>query len=222
MTGVLADLSAPSWRSLVAPAGTFILPPGRSLRDGDLALLLAGRMAIHCEEPDGRTVGAGYLDEGSLLGLAHRLGSVPPLRLTAVNMVKIATLSRGALEVALSNDATLACALIRESDRQHDIVVDHLRLALFALLRRRLCRHLIMLSIGNRPVRQTELAHYVGATREAVCRQVSAMRTQRLVASTDAGLVILDHATVSRLAGCHAVARDPDHSVGVTSSTAGP
>lgn len=172
--------------------------------------IVEGVLKTYSELPDGRTCITAFLFPGDLFGLAeegryiHSAAAVTHARLGCVPIDRLTALMRG--DAAL--DWAILCKLcheLREADR-HELLLARTdaqgRLAAFIAMLLRIARR------GKAPrgelylpMRRTEIADYIGITREAASRAFKTLETAGIVAVRNRRFIrITDRAAFAALA----------------------
>jgi CRP-like cAMP-binding protein len=196
---VFAVLS-PERRRALADAGESVrLARGERLFGrGDAAdaayAIVSGELEVTVEGPDGRAVFLARLGSGDVVGEMGMLDGVPrSTDATATRTTELWRVRRAHVMDALSGEPKSALALLSvlaRRIRDTDGLVD--RNASMDL-GKRLARLLLEESVHGRIIySQSDLAHLVGATREAVNRKLSRWRKQNLVELNHTGLHVID------------------------------
>jgi len=156
--------------------------------------IVSGEIEVTIEGPDGRDVFIALLGSGTVIGELGVLDGVP--RTTdarATRKTEVLKISRSLVKEALRDEPNSALALLgvlASRLRETDHLVD--RNASMDL-GKRLARLLLEEGAKGKIVyNQSDLAHLVGATREAVNRKLSRWRKSNWIMLNHTGLHILD------------------------------
>jgi len=196
---VFAVLSAGRRRALVDAGVPVNLTRGMILfRQGDVSdaayAIVAGEVEVTIEGPDGRDVFIAKLGAGNVVGEMGVLDGAPrSTDVRATRKTELWRISRELVIEALTTEPGSALALLgvlARRLRDTDALVD--RNASMDL-GKRLARLLLEEGAHGRIIlNQSDLAHLVGATREAVNRKLSRWRKEKWVELNHTGLHILD------------------------------
>jgi CRP/FNR family cyclic AMP-dependent transcriptional regulator len=197
--GVFAVLS-PARRRMLADSGSPVLlaKGARLFGRGDPAdsayAIITGEIEVTIEGPDGRAVFLARLSGGTVVGEMGVLDGVP--RSTdahATRKTELWRIERKLVIDALTNEPGSALALLAVMARRlrdTDALVD--RNASMDL-GKRLARLLLEESAHGKIIySQSDIAHLIGATREAVNRKLSRWRKAKWVELNHTGLHVLD------------------------------
>lgn len=196
---VLGVLS-PASRGVLAKKGSYIeLARGRYLfRCGDESdaayAILAGEIEVSVPGLDGRDVWIARLGAGTVVGEMGSLdGSPRSADARATRKTGLWRINRDLITDALRNEPHAALALLSvlvRRLRDTDALVERNS---SMSLGKRLARLLLDESVNGRIIyNQAELAHLIGATREAVNRKLSSWRKSNWIEITPTGLYVRD------------------------------
>ena len=191
---------SPARRRALAEAGRSmqIARGTRLFNRGDLAdsayTIISGELEVTIEGPDGRAVFIARLGNGDVVGELGVLDGVPrSTDATATRKTELWRVDRAHVLDALYNEPGAALALLSvlaRRIRDTDALVD--RNASMDM-GKRLARLLLEESAHGRVIyNQSDLAHLIGATREAVNRKLSRWRKENWVELNHTGLHVLD------------------------------
>lgn len=160
--------------------------------------IISGELEVTIEGPDGRDVFIARLGSGSVIGEMGVLDGVP--RSTdahAMRKTDLWRIERNLIIEALSNETGAALALLSVMARrlrETDALVD--RTAPMSL-GKRMARLLLEESVHGRIIyTQADIAHLVGATREAVNRKLLEWRKHKWIEVNHTGLHVRDRAAL--------------------------
>jgi CRP-like cAMP-binding protein len=196
---VFAVLSPQRRKMLVQMGGLIQLSKGSKLfKRGEHAdcayAILSGEIEITAEGPDGRSVFLARLAAGTVVGEMGVLDGVPRAAdAHATRRTELWKIDAGIVHKALEEEPGAALALLgvlARRIRDTDLLVE--RNASMDL-GKRLARTLLEEGANGRIIyNQSDLAHLVSATREAVNRKLSQWRKENWVEINQTGLHILD------------------------------
>ncbi|MEM7442351.1 MAG: Crp/Fnr family transcriptional regulator [Pseudomonadota bacterium] len=178
-----------------------------------LYIVTAGILRILLVAGDGRELTLNLMEPGDVVGEISLLDGLPrSAGAVAMTDVTCLVLSRTDFEAALDENPSLSrqiiyalCELLR---RNTDLIGDRA----FLGLRGRLCRLLNALAVGHGRagddgateialrITQSDLATMLGATREAVNKQMNALAKMGLVRIAHGRVLVLDEAGLAELA----------------------
>lgn len=201
--GTLSDAR----RHTIAESATVIpLTKGQSLfRFGDATdaayAIVAGEVEITIPGLDGREVWIARLGQGSVVGEMGVLdGSPRSTNATASRKTELLKIERKVVTDALVAEPNAALALLGVMARRlrdTDALVERTSPM---QLSKRLARFLLVEAIGGKIIyNQSEIAHHIGATREAVNRKLESWRRDNWIEITRTGLHIRDRAALLAL-----------------------
>jgi CRP-like cAMP-binding protein len=199
-SAVFAALS-PEGRSRLAARGSIVtLNRGERLcAAGDSAdaayVVIAGELEIALARPEGADVWLAHAGAGAVVGdIALLDGGARSADMTASTSLRLLRLGREAVLEALAAEPAAALALLahlagllRETNRRVEA-------AAAMDLPGRLAQVLLSAPSGLTPRSQSDIARFVGASRESVNRQLGRWRRAGLVTVTPAGVKVLDPA----------------------------
>jgi CRP/FNR family transcriptional regulator, cyclic AMP receptor protein len=191
---------SPARRRELADSGRPVdLARGRRLFSrGEIAdcayAIISGELEVTIEGPDGRAVFIARLGAGDVVGELGVLDGVArSTDITATRKTELWRIERGHVLDALTNEPGSAIALLgvlARRIRDTDALVD--RNASMEM-GKRLARLLLEESVHGRIIyNQSDLAHLIGATREAVNRKLSRWRKEKWIELNHTGLHVLD------------------------------
>jgi CRP/FNR family transcriptional regulator, cyclic AMP receptor protein len=196
---VFAVLPAPKRRELAEAGRSVELAKGRRLFNrGDSPdaayAIISGEIEVTIEGPDGRAVFIARLGMGDVVGEMGVLDGVSrSTDATAMRKTELWRIERAHVLDALTHDPGSALALLSvlaRRIRDTDALVD--RTASMEM-GKRLARLLLEESVHGRIIyNQSDLAHLIGATREAVNRKLSRWRKDKWIEINHTGLHVLD------------------------------
>ncbi|HEY4125985.1 MAG TPA: Crp/Fnr family transcriptional regulator [Rhizomicrobium sp.] len=200
---VLGVLS-PASRQVLAQSGTLVqLAKGASLsRRGDLSdaayAIVVGEIEVSLPGLDGRDVWIAQLGAGTMVGEMGSLdGSPRSADARATRKCELWKMDRALIMKALVEEPNAALALLAVlvgRIRDTDALVERNSPM---NLGKRLARLLLDESTKGRIIQnQAELAHLIGATREAVNRKLAAWRKSKWIELTPTGLHVRDRAAL--------------------------
>jgi CRP/FNR family transcriptional regulator, cyclic AMP receptor protein len=203
---VFATLSAPR-RQLIAKAGRILqLEKGQRVfthgEPSDAAYaILAGEVEITIPGLDGRAVWLARIGSGSVVGEMGALDGTP--RATNASATRRCELLK--IDKALIHDAMLAepqaamalISVLTRRLRETDALVERTS---SMELGKRLARFLLIESVNGKIIfNQSEIAHHIGSSREAVNRKLERWRKDGWVELRNTGLHILDRTALLAL-----------------------
>jgi CRP/FNR family transcriptional regulator len=190
---------------LTIPAGSVLYPEHGEAQAG---LVVSGLLRVYIVSAQGRQVTVRYARQGDVLGIAVAVGGPVRTPVQALTDAELLMLSVATLRDLGRWDAEVAWAFAEELGRRLYDVIDELAGNVFGSVRQRVARHLLDLAARPEPGRslvvsatQQDIAAAVGSVREVVARVLGDLRAEHLIASTRAGVRIVDPA------GLHEVAR---------------
>lgn len=194
-------------RKLLAESGTlFHLEKGQRLfSHGDPSeaafAILTGEIEIAIPGLDGRAVWLARIGAGSVVGEMGALDGTPrATNATATRRCELLRIERALIHDALTAEPQAAMALIgvlTRRLRETDALVERTS---SMELGKRLARFLLIESIHGRVIyNQSEIAHHIGASREAVNRKLERWRREGWVEIKNTGLYIHDRAALLAL-----------------------
>jgi CRP/FNR family transcriptional regulator, cyclic AMP receptor protein len=196
---VFSVLSAPRRRELAEAGRPVELARGRRLFSrGDAAdaayAIIGGELEVTIEGPDGRAVFIARLGSGDVVGEMGVLDGVPrSTDATAMRKTELWRIDRSHVLDAITNEPGSALALLgvlARRIRDTDALVD--RTASMEM-GKRLARLLLEESAHGKIIyNQSDLAHLIGATREAVNRKLARWRKENWIELNNTGLHVLD------------------------------
>ena len=196
---VFSVLSAPRRNTLAERATSIKLTKGVKLFSrGDIPdaayAIVSGEIEVTIEGPDGRDVFIAMLGAGTVIGELGVLDGVPrSTDARATRKTEVLKIHRSLVTDALRDEPNSALALLGVlAGRLRD--TDHLVDRNASMdLGKRLARLLLEEGAKGKIVyNQSDLAHLVGATREAVNRKLSRWRKENWIMLNHTGLHILD------------------------------
>ncbi|HVP85611.1 MAG TPA: Crp/Fnr family transcriptional regulator [Rhizomicrobium sp.] len=200
---VLGVLSLGSRQVLARNGSPVELPRGVELfRRGDTSdaayAILSGEIEVSLPGLDGRDVWIARLGAGTVVGEMGSLdGSPRSADARATRKCELWKISRTLIMEALHNEPSAALALLEvlvRRLRDTDALVERNS---SMSLGKRLARLLLDESTKGRIIyNQAELAHLIGATREAVNRKLSSWRKSNWIEITPTGLHVRDRAAL--------------------------
>ena len=201
---VFSVLSQPRRKALVEGAAQLHLnKDGRLFGHGDEAnvvyAIVSGEIEVTIKGPDGRDVFIARLGAGTIVGEMGVLDGVPrSTDVHATRKTELWKIGRQAILDALQAEPTAAMALLSvlaSRIRETDALVDR---NASMNLGKRLARLLLEESAHGKIIyNQSDLAHLIGATREAVNRKIAEWRKASYIDLNKTGLHVLDrHALI--------------------------
>ena len=198
---------SPARRQTLAESGTVIhLERGQRLfacgDHSDAAYaIFAGEIEIAIPGLDGRAVWLARIGAGSVIGEMGALDGAPrATNANATRKCELLRIDRKLIHEALLAEPEAALALLGvlvRRLRETDSLVERTS---SMELGKRLARFLLIESINGRIIyNQSEIAHHIGASREAVNRKLERWRKENWVELTHTGLHIRDRAALLTL-----------------------
>jgi CRP/FNR family transcriptional regulator, cyclic AMP receptor protein len=181
------------------PAGSTIYREGSSPRT---LLVVRGLLRVYMTSPEGRQVTVRYARACDVLGIAVLVGGPAEVGVQTLAESSLFRIDSRTLTTAAHRDARVSWALAEELSRRLYQTLQQTAINAFGSVRQRVAAHLLDLaSAEQRPqgrlvtrVSQQELADAVGSVREVVARVLREFRLEGLVATSPAGIHILDPA----------------------------
>lgn len=210
--GFLSDASDKLKQMLAGQATEIVLAPGNVLfeqgEEGDaLYAILSGALEFSILSVSGRKLSLDMMGPGSIFGEIALFD--PGCRTATVTALKDSRLLRVRNSDVLShiqNHPEMANDLIRLAGKRMRWMGRQMNEQVFLPMSTRLARKLLYLAEVNgrrEPVltlSQSELAEYVGATREAVSKTLSSWKKTGIIDAGRKGLTIIDHSALEALA----------------------
>ena len=215
--GFLAHASDHLKQSLAELAREVSLAPGEILfEEGDIGDALyavkSGRLEVSVMSHDGRKLSLDVMRTGAMFGEIAMFDPGPrTASIAALEPCVLLRIRNSDLLDAVERTPKLGSDLTRLAGQRMRWMSQQMNEQVFLSMPVRLARKVLYLTwepSGSRKVlslSQAELAEYVGATREAVSKTLSAWRKQGIVEPTRGGLVLQDRSALSRLAQLDAV-----------------
>lgn len=212
-TGFLADASDELRSFLIDLASEIELAAGETLfSEGDpgdaLYVVIEGNLEISILSEDGRKLGLDVMRAGALFGeIALFDPSERTATATALTPCRLVRVRNAELMAGIGNDPRLAIDMIRMAGRRMRWMNRQLNEHVFLTLPARLARKILYLSQSETgtsdslQLSQSELAEFVGATREAVSKTVATWKKQGMINPVRGGLEILDRDGLRAVAG---------------------
>jgi CRP/FNR family cyclic AMP-dependent transcriptional regulator len=203
---VFAALS-PARRLVLAESGTILnLEKGQRLfshGDGSDAAyaLFVGEIEITIPGLDGRAVWLARIGAGSVIGEMGAIDGTPRVtNAAATRKCELLRIDRKPIHDALLAEPEAALALVRvltKRIRETDALVERTS---SMELGKRLARFVLIESVNGRILyNQSEIAHHIGASREAVNRKLERWRRENWIEINHTGLHIHDRAALLAL-----------------------
>lgn len=211
-TGFLSSASAQLKRVLESQATELALPRGQVLfehgDDGDaLFAVVEGAVDITILSVDGRRLALDVMRPGAIFGEIALFDPGPrTATATAVEPTRLLRIRYADVMAQVRRNPDLAVDLIQLAGERMRWMNRQLQEQVFLPLPARLARKVLYLTPENdgEPaalvLSQAELAEFVGATREAVSKTLSAWRKDGVIRATRGGLEVLDRAALKSLA----------------------
>ncbi len=211
-TGFLSSASAELKRVLGGLATEMTLEPGEVLfeqgDEGDaLYAIMTGRLEISVLSQDGRKLGLDVMGPGALFGeIALFDPGVRTATVTALAATTLRRLRNPELLHEVRKAPVLAADLIRLAGQRMRWMNLQLSEQVFLPVPTRLARKVLYLTPETTTgatelvLSQSELAEFVGATREAVSKTLSTWRRMQVIELSRGGLRILDRPALRVLA----------------------
>jgi len=164
-----------------------------------VAIVLSGLFRCFVRSKNDRQATVAYSREGDMIGLSSLLVGTCRMGLQGLTAGAVWAMPGEAVKQAAMRAPQLAWALAEESARSTYDLASEVADTTFGTVRQRIARHLLDLVVEGppeaplvAPVSQQELANAVGTAREVVSRVLSALRSEGLVRTTQAGVEVLD------------------------------
>lgn len=163
--------------------------------------LVTGQMEVSVLSEDGRKLVLDVVRPGAMVGeIALFDPGTRTATLTALQASTLRRLSSSELVNKIRQDPELAIDLIRLAGRRMRWMNDQLEQQVFLTLSARLARRILYLTDSANPalkLNQTQLAGFVGATREGVSNILRTWKQNGLIDLTRGGLRVLDRDTLT-------------------------
>ncbi|WP_425300347.1 Crp/Fnr family transcriptional regulator [Pukyongiella litopenaei] len=211
-TGFLSGASAQLKQVLESQATELSLDRGQVLfehgDDGDaLFAVVAGAVDITILSVDGRRLALDVMRPGAIFGEIALFDPGPrTATATAAEPTRLLRIRYADVMAQVRRNPDLAVDLIQLAGERMRWMNRQLKEQVFLPLPARLARKVLYLTrdTGDAPaalgLSQAELAEFVGATREAVSKTLSAWRKAGVIRATRGGLEVLDRAALRSLA----------------------
>lgn len=211
-TGFLAEASDELARALESMAREVTLAPREVLfEQGDpgdaLFAVVEGLLEISVLSEDGRKLSLDAMRPGALLGEIALFDPGPrTATATALEPTRLARVQNRDLMAAIRQAPGLGIDMIRLAGQRMRWMSDQINEQVFLPMPTRLARKLLYLVPETTDpgaaltMSQSELAEFVGATREAVSKMLGEWKRQNILAPTRRGIRILDRASLQLLA----------------------
>jgi CRP/FNR family cyclic AMP-dependent transcriptional regulator len=172
-----------------------------------LFFLLEGNVALTIQTPEGRTLGLAVLGPGDVFGELALMTGERYVTAHALTKVRVAVVRADETRALAGGDPDLLSEVLSLVGKRLQTAVEALSGLLSASLGARVARHLLNLAVEDPDTKtlriaitQEELAHLVGATREAVNRELRRLARRELLSLGRGRIVILRPQELSRLA----------------------
>ncbi|MCV6586101.1 MAG: Crp/Fnr family transcriptional regulator [Marinibacterium sp.] len=211
-TGFLAHASDHLKQALTELAREVRLAAGEVLfEEGDIGDALyavkSGRLEVSVMSQDGRKLSLDVMRPGSLFGEIAMFDPGPrTATLTGLEPCTLMRVRNSDLLQAVERSPALGSDLTRLAGQRMRWMSQRMNEQVFLAMPVRLARKVLYLTSEQNGARkvlalsQSELAEYVGASREAVSKTISAWRKQNVVEPTRGGLIVLDRKALTELA----------------------
>lgn len=178
---------------------------GRGDKSDAAFAILTGEIEITITGLDGREVWLARLGSGSIIGEMGALDGTPrATNASATRKCELLRIDRRLITEALLAEPEAALALLGvliNRLRDTDALVERTS---SMELGKRLARFLLIESVNGRIIyNQSEIAHHIGASREAVNRKLDLWRRNNWIETTHTGLHIRDRAALLALCKRH-------------------
>lgn len=207
--GLLADASDRTLRELAEIAQPVSYDKGAILmeqgEEGDsLYVVQSGRLEVSVVSSDGRKLLLEMFQRGDVIGEIALLDpGIRTATITAADDANLLRISRPDLIRAVELDPLLGLDIAAMAARRLRWVSQQLHEHVFLPLPQRLARKLLHLCKGSETVlamSQSDLAEFVGATREAVSKTLSGWRTEGIVDLGRQKVILVDREALETLA----------------------
>lgn len=166
--------------------------------------LEAGRLEVSVLSPDGRKLVLDIVRPGAIVGEIALFDPGPrTATLTALEPARLRRVSNTDMTQEIRQNPEIAIDLIRLAGKRMRWMNHQLGDQVFLPLPERLARRILYLSDEGRPniqLNQTQLAGFVGATREGVSNILRQWQQDGLLKLTRGGFQILDRPSLERIA----------------------
>jgi len=210
VSGFLAQVSPNLRDALNQIAVSVRLDTGETLfeegDDGDaLFAIIKGAVEISVLSPEGRRLVLDVLRQGDMLGeIALFDPGVRTATVTALEPTHLRRLSHRDLLSCMRTTPDMAEDMLRLAGRRMRWMTHQIEEQVFLPVAQRLARRLLYLTAASPDkaleLSQTQLAEFVGATREAVSKILSEWRRAEIVAVSRAGVQIIDRDALEDIA----------------------
>lgn len=179
------------------PSGTTIYRPGSPAQT---LLVVDGLVRVYMSSPDGRQVTVRYARGSDVLGIAVLVGGPADVGVQTLAPTTVFGIDASALADAARRDGRVGWMLAEELNRRLYENLEQTAVNAFGTVRQRVALHVLDLASEQQGpsgplvarVTQQELADAVGSVREVVARVLRELRVAGLVATTAAGVRVLD------------------------------
>ncbi|MEL7344985.1 MAG: Crp/Fnr family transcriptional regulator [Pseudomonadota bacterium] len=173
--------------------------------DGDAMFVVrSGALEVSVSSEDGRKLVLDIIRPGSVFGEIALFDPGPrTATVRAIEKAELMSLSHGDARIAIEDDPSLALELVRLAGQRMRLMTGQLGDQVFLPLSARLARRVLYLDDGSSAplqLNQSQLAEFVGATREAVSKTLRDWKAAGLVEAHRGGLTIMDREALSIVA----------------------
>jgi CRP/FNR family transcriptional regulator, cyclic AMP receptor protein len=179
---------------LVIPAGTILYYEQDEPRCG---LVLSGLIRVYMSSPDAREITVRYARVGEMLGIAAIVGGPAPVNVQILTDATLLMFSVRTLQTSGQSIPHVGWLLAQEVTQRLYETLEALAVNVFGSLRQRIILHLFDLAASRQQggklvaqVTQQELADAVGSVRPVIARIIRDLRTEGLITTSSAGIVL--------------------------------